>query len=53
MKRGDNTVTTNTLSTRPKSSTIPYAMFASAAVGRDGQGLGKVEGLVAMSCRES
>jgi hypothetical protein len=41
MKRGDNTVTTNTLSTRSKSSTIPSAMFASAAVGRDGQGLGQ------------
>ena len=37
MKRGDNTVTTNTLSTRSKSSTIPYAMFASAAgeMGKD------------------
>ncbi len=42
----DNTVTTNALSTRSRSSIIPDEMGVSAALGNDGQRLRKVEGLV-------
>ncbi len=39
----DNTVTTNVLSTRSRSSNVPDGMCDSAAVGNDGQGTRKVE----------
>jgi len=42
----DSTVTTNGLSTRSRSSSVPDEMCSSAAVGRDGQFVPKVEGLV-------
>jgi hypothetical protein len=42
----DNTVTTNALSTRSRSSIVPDEMGVSAAVLKDGQVARKVEGLV-------
>jgi hypothetical protein len=45
----DNTVTTNALSTRSRSSTILDGMGFSLAVGNNGQVLRKVEGLAWVS----
>ena len=42
----DNTVTTNALSTTSRSSIVPDGICISAAVGKGGQGVRKVEGLV-------
>ena len=49
----DNTVATNALSTRSRSSTIADGMRDSGTVGNDGEELRKVEGLVTFTGRGS